>query len=58
MPSPYLETLPPTDSLAKKVDVVVIDGGIIGLFMVLEISDRGLSVARVENGEVGADAVM
>lgn len=55
MPGPYIETLPPTDSLPDKVDVVVIGGGIIGLFTALEIRERGLSVALVEKGEVGAE---
>ncbi|MFT4727260.1 MAG: glycine/D-amino acid oxidase-like deaminating enzyme [Granulosicoccus sp.] len=55
MPGPFIETLPPTDLLPGKVDVVVIGGGIIGLFTALEIRERGLSVALVEKGEVGAE---
>lgn len=55
MPGPPLELLPQTDSLPDKVDVVVIGGGIIGLFTALEIRERGLSVALVEKGEVGGE---
>jgi glycine/D-amino acid oxidase-like deaminating enzyme len=55
MPGPYIEALPPTDSLPDKVDVVVIGAGIIGLFTALDIRERGLSVALVEKGEVGAE---
>lgn len=55
MPGPPIESLPPTDSLPDRVDVVVIGGGIIGLFTALELKERGFAVALVEKGEIGAE---
>ncbi len=55
MPGPPIESLPRTDKHPDKVDVVVIGGGIIGLFTALELRERGFDVALFEKGEVGAE---
>ena len=44
MPGPRLTEFYSDLALPKKVDVVVIGGGIIGVSTALELADRGISV--------------
>jgi len=55
MPGPPIKKLPRTDSLPASVDVVVIGGGIIGLFTALELKEKGLDVVLFEKDEIGAE---
>ncbi len=54
MPAPlsHIETSP---DLPRGADVVVIGGGIIGVFAAYYLTLRGLSVALVEKGRIGAE---
>ena len=54
MPAPlsHIETSP---DLPSSADVVVIGGGIIGVFAAYYLTLRGLSVALVEKGRIGAE---
>ncbi|MBB4369668.1 glycine/D-amino acid oxidase-like deaminating enzyme [Bradyrhizobium sp. cir1] len=54
MPAPlsHIETSP---ELPRDADVVVIGGGIIGVFAAYYLTLRGLSVALVEKGRIGAE---
>jgi glycine/D-amino acid oxidase-like deaminating enzyme len=54
MPAPlsHIETSP---ALPHSADVVVIGGGIIGVFAAYYLTQRGLSVALVEKGRIGAE---
>ncbi|MCP3467369.1 FAD-binding oxidoreductase [Bradyrhizobium sp. CCGUVB23] len=54
MPAPlcHIETSP---DLPHSADVVVIGGGIIGVFAAYYLTLRGLSVALVEKGRIGAE---
>src|SRR6185295_12392612 len=54
MPAPlvHVETSP---TLPERADVVVIGGGIIGVFTAYYLARRGLSVALVEKGRIGAE---
>lgn len=51
-PLSHIETSP---DLPRSADVVVIGGGIIGVFAAYYLTMRGLSVALVEKGRVGAE---
>lgn len=51
-PLRILETSP---TLLAQADVVVIGGGIIGIFAAYYMARRGLSVAVVEKGRIGAE---
>ena len=53
MPGPYVVPVFGDAALPKKVDVVVIGGGIIGCSTALELVERGLSVALCEKGGIG-----
>jgi len=53
MPGPYVVPVFGDAELPKKVDVVVIGGGIIGCSTALELVERGLSVALCEKGGIG-----
>lgn len=55
MPGPEFDLLPFSDAIPVKVDVVIIGGGIIGLFTALELRAKGLQVAVCEKGETGAE---
>ncbi|WP_280156525.1 FAD-binding oxidoreductase [Piscinibacter sp. XHJ-5] len=50
-----LRILETSSSLPQHADVVVIGGGIIGVFAAYYMARRGLSVAVVEKGHVGAE---
>src|SRR6476661_558055 len=54
MPQPlrHIETSP---NPPARADVVVIGGGIIGVFTAYYLARRGLSVAVVEKGRIGAE---
>src|SRR5215210_9379155 len=47
-----IETSP---GIPKRADVVVIGGGIIGVFTAYYLAKRGLTVALVEKGRIGAE---
>src|ERR1700738_1939409 len=51
-PLSRIETSP---DLPRSADVVVIGGGIIGVFAAYYLTMRGLSVALVEKGRVGSE---
>ena len=51
-PLRLVETSP---NLPARADVVVIGGGIIGAFTAYYLAQRGLSVAVVEKGRIGAE---
>src|SRR6187399_909801 len=51
-PLRLLETSP---NLPARADVVVIGGGIIGVFTAYYLARRGVSVAVVEKGRIGAE---
>lgn len=53
MPGPFVVPVHGDIDLPKKVDVVVIGGGIIGASTALELVDRGLKVALCEKGGIG-----
>jgi glycine/D-amino acid oxidase-like deaminating enzyme len=55
MPGPRLTEFYSDLALPKKVDVVVIGGGIIGVSTALELADRGVSVLLCEKGQIGAE---
>ena len=54
MPAP-LEPVETTPDLPTHADVVIIGGGIIGCFTAYYLSKRGLKVALVEKGRIGAE---
>ncbi|MFN3526277.1 MAG: NAD(P)/FAD-dependent oxidoreductase [Paracoccus sp. (in: a-proteobacteria)] len=53
MPGPFVTPVHGDLDLPKKVDVVVIGGGIIGCSTALELVERGFSVALCEKGGIG-----
>ncbi|PTV95447.1 glycine/D-amino acid oxidase-like deaminating enzyme [Rhodobacter aestuarii] len=53
MPGPYVNPFHGDADLPKKVDVVVIGGGIIGCSTALELVERGFKVALCEKGGIG-----
>ncbi|SFJ21527.1 NAD(P)/FAD-dependent oxidoreductase [Celeribacter neptunius] len=53
MPGPFVVPVHGDLDLPKKVDVVIIGGGIIGTSAALELADQGLSVALCEKGGIG-----
>lgn len=55
MPGPKLTEFYSDLSLPKRVDVVVIGGGIIGVSTALELAERGVSVLLCEKGQIGAE---
>src|SRR5215218_4621938 len=54
MPAPLLQ-IETTPALAASADVVVIGGGIIGVFAAYYLARRGVQVAVLEKGRVGAE---
>ncbi|MFB9123715.1 FAD-binding oxidoreductase [Paraburkholderia dipogonis] len=53
--SPPLRHIQNSSMLPVKADVVVIGGGIIGVFAAYYLARRGVSVALVEKGRIGAE---
>ncbi|HWT17793.1 MAG TPA: FAD-dependent oxidoreductase, partial [Variovorax sp.] len=53
--SPPLQQIQASPTLPASADVVVIGGGIIGVFSAYYLAKRGLSVALVEKGRIGAE---
>lgn len=54
MPAPLLK-IETTPTLPKAADVVVIGGGVVGVFTAYYLARRGIQVALVEKGLVGAE---
>ncbi len=55
MPGPRLPHFQADLALPKRVDAVVIGGGIIGATTALELAERGYSVLLCEKGQIGAE---
>jgi len=55
MPGPYVTPVVGDDTLPKRVDVVVIGGGIVGASTALELAERGHSVALCEKGNISCE---
>ncbi|WP_066263174.1 NAD(P)/FAD-dependent oxidoreductase [Hydrogenophaga flava] len=53
--SPPLQHIQTSTTLPASADVVVIGGGIIGVFTAYYLAQRGVSVALVEKGRIGAE---
>ena len=53
--SPPLQHIQTSPMLPASADVVVIGGGIIGAFAAYYMARRGLFVALVEKGRIGAE---
>lgn len=49
------DTVPSTQIVPAKVDVVIIGGGIVGVCTALELAERGVSVALCEKGLIGGE---
>jgi len=54
MPGPTVVPVQGDAALPRKVDVVVIGGGIIGVSTALELAERGVSVALCEKVAIRA----
>ncbi|ASY72029.1 D-amino acid oxidase [Sinorhizobium fredii USDA 205] len=54
MPAPLLQ-IETTPALPTSADAVVIGGGIVGVFAAYHLARRGLKVALVEKGRIGAE---
>ena len=54
MPAPFVR-IETTDAQPQAADVVVIGGGIVGVFAACYLGQRGLKVVLVEKGLVGAE---
>ena len=54
MPAPLLP-IETTPTLPKAADVVVIGGGVVGAFAAYHLARRGVGVALVEKGRIGAE---
>ena len=55
MPGPKPDPVEPDLSLPKRVDVVIVGGGIIGAASALELAERGVSVLLCEKGQIAAE---
>lgn len=55
MPGPYIPPIAGDENLPKKVDVVVIGGGIVGASTALELAEAGYSVALCEKGGIARE---
>ena len=55
MPGPYVTPVMGDETLPKRVDVVVIGGGIVGASTALELAERGHSVALCEKGGISCE---
>jgi glycine/D-amino acid oxidase-like deaminating enzyme len=55
MPGPYVVPVIGDDTLPKRVDVVVIGGGIVGASTALELAERGHTVALCEKGGISCE---
>jgi glycine/D-amino acid oxidase-like deaminating enzyme len=53
--SPPLQQIQSSPMLPTSADVVVIGGGVIGVFAAYYLAQRGVSVALVEKGRIGAE---
>ncbi|NKL59572.1 NAD(P)/FAD-dependent oxidoreductase [Rhizobium leguminosarum] len=53
MPGPRVNPFHGDEVLPKKVDVVIIGGGIVGVSTALELAEQGLKVAVCEKGGIG-----
>lgn len=54
MPAP-LQQITTSPELPKSADAVIIGGGIVGVFAAYYLARRGLKVALVEKGLIGAE---
>ena len=53
--SPPVDPVPSSESLPRRVDVVIIGGGIIGVSTALFLARKGVSVALCEKGRIGGE---
>lgn len=52
---PRIDTVTTSADILKRVDVVVIGGGVIGVSTALELAERGVSVAVLEKGVIAGE---